>query len=72
MEKQDNNIETYTKDMLHILENGGDGIVKIIHQEEERENLKKNTQDISPKQIFIFGGSILILLAFLSIIFSFK
>ena len=36
MEKQDNNIETYTKDMLHILENGGDGIVKkIIHQEEE-------------------------------------
>lgn len=73
MEKQNNNIETYTKDMLHILENGGDGIVKkIIHQEEERENLKKGIHKTSlQNKFFIFGGSILILLAFLSIIFFF-
>jgi len=62
-------IETYTDDMVKILEHDNTGIIKkIIHEEEEREKQKKNKSPESLKnRIFLYGGSLFVFLAVVGI-----
>ncbi len=58
-----NIIETYSKDMLKVLEENKDGLIKkIIHQEEERELEHKNASPVSTQnKFFVFLGIFLFL-----------
>ncbi|KKR79669.1 MAG: hypothetical protein UU24_C0004G0007 [Candidatus Nomurabacteria bacterium GW2011_GWA2_40_9] len=58
--------ETYSKDIVKILESNKDGLIqKIIHEEEQREAEHKNTSPLSKKnRIFIFIGIFLLILSF--------
>lgn len=65
MEKENNNIETYTKDMLEALKQGKDGAVReIIEEEEKKEIIKKNLFFSSfLNKFFAFAGIILLFLS---------
>lgn len=68
-----NNIETYSKDMVKILESNKDGLIqKIIHEEEKREREHKNTSPLSGRnRIFVFIGMFLIVASLSGVFFYF-
>jgi len=70
-EVKNNVIETYSKDMVKILEMDKDGLIqKIIHEEEERENEHKNTSHLSKRnKIFMFIGIFLIVASVSGVLF---
>ena len=62
-------VETYAADMVKVMEKNEGGIIKkVIHEEEEREAIKKNVSPESSKnKLFMFIGVILIIISIVSL-----
>jgi len=62
-------VETFTGDMVKVIESGKGGLIKkIIHEEEKHEAIHKNiSPDSARNKIFMLLSSVLVLLAILSL-----